>query len=1040
MASMGQNQYSDDLVTLICSELSGSDPDENPDDVDEIQLSTAEIGSLKNPPIFVDSLVEVLVEISPDNFIPLNEAALFFGVDILLLKCRVWLDELTSFRGLRQPQLSLDSLIQIWKYGMEHGKMEVEYVAANDFVIHLCTSYLARNFMWALTFNSYADVPEKLLCSCIQHPDLTVDSEKHLCDAILVWLAAKTAKSEGWCSNELCEKLKSYVFHAIAQKVDVSSCPQLTTGLFLLSMLPSRGADLILRKIIKKSSINHGNSVGDGLQISQALGQMLTFETVQELDISNCPSLSLESAIDCFSKSFPSLRSLRAAYFLSFKTKKLCQLVQKLPLLSNIDLTLDINPVIPPQVSITASSSVLAPKRSTESIDIYNCHSAASLSYISRPLLSNIINLTLEGRTDISDSDLLTISEVCCSLSYVNMKGCTSVTDHGISVMILKCKMLQSVLACDTSFGDNSSLALCSIISGGTQQSEKDSQLMGHKLLTLHIGGCHGITGKILTELMSGADHLRSLCLREIQIVDDALYRFSGASLEMLDVSDSKVSSATLSHVIHRNPGLKSLKARGCRHLSLQESENNERNLCNPSLTPEKLYSALGNLRKLEEIELGWGFSFFSLEALKPAIRTLRTLVVGLGGSLGPDGLKLLPTICPMLETLILYFQVISDSAITDIIKTLPCLQSLALCYCFGDISSLSFKSGMPYLRNLKLERVTPWMTNEELATLAENCVNLVKLSLIGCTLLDSGECLVSDEFRECGEITASGVVSLLDCHALEDLMIRHTGRGIPRNFIVYAASKLPMLRKISLDICDSREGDFDIPSFSDRYFLSIVKIARCKLQKSTLDLHNLEARRNPVHKETLVLVWNSEKLVRTVTLSSSGSSSAAAPQLAVPPRLIITLISLEIMPKVKTNRVKYPEGWELIEPTLRELQAKMREAENDPHDGKRKCEGLWPIFKIAHQKSRYVFDLYHRRKEISKELYEFCLDQGYADRNLIAKWKKPGYERLCCLRCMQPRDHNFQTTCVCRVPRHLREEKVIECVHCGCGGCASGD
>lgn len=63
--------------------------------------------------------------------------------------------------------------------------------------------------------------------------------------------------------------------------------------------------------------------------------------------------------------------------------------------------------------------------------------------------------------------------------------------------------------------------------------------------------------------------------------------------------------------------------------------------------------------------------------------------------------------------------------------------------------------------------------------------------------------------------------------------------------------------------------------------------------------------------------------------------------------------------------------------------------AENDPHDGKRKCETLWPIFKIAHQKSRYIFDLYHRRKEISKELFEFCLDQGYADRNLIAKWKK---------------------------------------------------
>lgn len=35
-------------------------------------------------------------------------------------------------------------------------------------------------------------------------------------------------------------------------------------------------------------------------------------------------------------------------------------------------------------------------------------------------------------------------------------------------------------------------------------------------------------------------------------------------------------------------------------------------------------------------------------------------------------------------------------------------------------------------------------------------------------------------------------------------------------------------------------------------------------------------------------------------------------------------------MPKVKTNRVTYPEGWELIEPTLRELQAKMREGPDE--------------------------------------------------------------------------------------------------------------
>ncbi|XP_023244617.1 protein BUD31 homolog [Centruroides sculpturatus] len=73
-------------------------------------------------------------------------------------------------------------------------------------------------------------------------------------------------------------------------------------------------------------------------------------------------------------------------------------------------------------------------------------------------------------------------------------------------------------------------------------------------------------------------------------------------------------------------------------------------------------------------------------------------------------------------------------------------------------------------------------------------------------------------------------------------------------------------------------------------------------------------------------------------------------------------------MPKVRRSRKPPPEGWELIEPTIEELEQKMREAESDPHDGKRKVESLWPIFKIHHQKSRYIFDLYHKRKAINSE------------------------------------------------------------------------
>ena len=123
-------------------------------------------------------------------------------------------------------------------------------------------------------------------------------------------------------------------------------------------------------------------------------------------------------------------------------------------------------------------------------------------------------------------------------------------------------------------------------------------------------------------------------------------------------------------------------------------------------------------------------------------------------------------------------------------------------------------------------------------------------------------------------------------------------------------------------------------------------------------------------------------------------------------------------MVKVRKSKKPPPDGWEMIEPTLDELDKKMKEAEAEPHEGKRRNESLWPIFRIHHQRSRYIFDLYHKRKAISKQLYDFCLKEGIADVNLLAKWKKPGYENLCCLRCIQPRDTNFGTNCVCRVPK----------------------
>ncbi|TIB71338.1 hypothetical protein E3Q24_02362 [Wallemia mellicola] len=93
-------------------------------------------------------------------------------------------------------------------------------------------------------------------------------------------------------------------------------------------------------------------------------------------------------------------------------------------------------------------------------------------------------------------------------------------------------------------------------------------------------------------------------------------------------------------------------------------------------------------------------------------------------------------------------------------------------------------------------------------------------------------------------------------------------------------------------------------------------------------------------------------------------------------------------MPKIRTQRTKQPpEGFEAIEQILDDYSRKMRDVEAESIDGK------------------HIYDLYYKRKQISKELYDWLLKQGYADANLIAKWKKQGYEKLCCTRCIQSRD-----------------------------------
>lgn len=84
------------------------------------------------------------------------------------------------------------------------------------------------------------------------------------------------------------------------------------------------------------------------------------------------------------------------------------------------------------------------------------------------------------------------------------------------------------------------------------------------------------------------------------------------------------------------------------------------------------------------------------------------------------------------------------------------------------------------------------------------------------------------------------------------------------------------------------------------------------------------------------------------------------------------------------------------------------------------------------------MYYTYHR---ISKQVYDYCLKNKIVDAGLIAKWKKPGYERLCSTYVINPANYKFGTTSICRVPIKDRPEtaKNAQDPTTGCLGCASG-
>ncbi|ONM34254.1 ubiquitin-protein ligase [Zea mays] len=723
------------------------------------------------------------------------------------------------------------------------------------------------------TMRHWFDFGNKIICTIL---DLLKDSLKTLLDAVddgnldryCIRITEYSKVIHSPCT--LCIKDNNFIL----QNIVLSGCPQVTTAFLYISVLPNDLSVSLKRRIVSSyTQVDHQTFVL--YEELEKATKTLSFKNVHMVDISKCPNVHFGAAIDWLKLGFPELRVFRVSHCLSFQFDDLLYLLMRCPWIDEIDMTIDTSTVTPRHSVISSSSEVLSKAKPNQKR--YGIHCSA---YDRQPnsVFLNISRLTLEGRNDIDDMDLLEISVLKNSLCYINIRNCFLLTDDGISNLLMKCTKIHSMVLSYTSFGNRSIQMLCAANPSGHNSGH--AHVMASYMQELHLDGCKGIDSVALSQLVSIISITKFLSLRETSLTDGALCKFVGSSLEYLDVSETVISMVSLAPVIQRNCKLNCLKTAGCCSLLLQcaNVEHINGNKYGDFL------QELGTTYCLEDVEMGWGFCPIRIEDLVPSFSKVRKMKIGLGTSLAENVLCALPMICPFLESLILRFQVISDRVVRRLLESATNLQVLCLHYCLGSLTSFSFQTKAPALRVLRLHWVTSWLTNDDLTILTENC-NLAELSLSGCKLLDSSsQDIISSgwpnlallHLEECGKVTVEGVSSFFNCKALEDVLLRHTviseswepqGRGIGRSIIDDAIRELPLLRKLALDLCDACEDGYDSPNDAEGKMIRSVRMSRCKkMAGSCLEVPRQgSSTSRPVHKDTVVLEWSSRMFTTTI-------------------------------------------------------------------------------------------------------------------------------------------------------------------------------
>lgn len=73
-----------------------------------------------NQPTFLSLLATLFgspVDVTSENFLSLFEGALYFGMETIISKCKMWLTKAMSVNG--PPLVQVNDLVGIWEFGSE---------------------------------------------------------------------------------------------------------------------------------------------------------------------------------------------------------------------------------------------------------------------------------------------------------------------------------------------------------------------------------------------------------------------------------------------------------------------------------------------------------------------------------------------------------------------------------------------------------------------------------------------------------------------------------------------------------------------------------------------------------------------------------------------------------------------------------------------------------------------------------------------------------------------------------------------------------